>query len=449
MRLEQDPKPPFVHLARSDVQMTEFFNRHVLPMVWPGHEVAAVDLQRLFWTPGQERAALYELRFGAPTEAPVQAVVTFAEGKRALAKVYARHYSGDATSSDKRPRPALFLPDHRCLVEFFPNDWRLPSLARLTSPGEMLPILVAALGNEAEPHQWRCDVSVLKYRPHNRCVLLYKVRAPDSDDRREVVGKVYKNATKAAKTYAKQRRLHAAAADRGLTIPRPLALVDELNLVLMDRVRGASMQNLLHMNADPEPMARTAAAALATLHSLPFEGSDVRGFPHLLMRYRKQVDCLRLVAPDLAAEIDNLVSRIERWEGECAPVAPCLIHGDYTLDQLLLGDGGVAIVDLDSIGPGDPAIDVGSFMAKCRTNAQLMGEKRAELPEYFLAEYLARAGAGSGFAERAQVYCSLKFVRKAVRAFLSKPHRYARSPISSLPAILLKEAARHLSGRVT
>ncbi len=440
---ERDPNLPFMHLLWSDSKMVEFFNREVFPEVWPGHKIASVAQESMTWRPGKRCAAVYELRSDDPAETPpLRTVISFDQDDSKLGDAFADNYGPDFEMSGEGPLPGLFLPDHCCLVEFFPHDCMLPSLANATELGEMLPFIAAALGDGGDPHQWDCQISALRYRPHHRCVLLYSVQTPESDERREVIGKLYRKAAKAKKAFASNLALHEAAAGHSLIIPEPFMFVEELNLVLMECVRGPTMKELFRKTSDNEWMVRTAAAAVATLHSLPYEGGDVRSVQSELTRVRRNAEPLHLVASELAGQLDDVLDRIARLADRLACPRPCVIHGALRPAHLIVVVDDVALIDLDGVGLGDPAFDLAEFMSKCMTQAQISNEDaRAGLSEYFLAEYHARVGTDEGLADRVRIICGLTFVTRAIRSFLRAPHRYANEPQSSRPVKYLKEAA--------
>lgn len=49
---------------------------------------------------------------------------------------------------------------------------------------------------------------------------------------------------------------------------------------------------------------------------------------------------------------------------------PVLVHGDFSADQVVMGDVAPVILDWDNVGLGDPARDLGSFLA--RMDAQVI-----------------------------------------------------------------------------
>ena len=234
--------------------------------------------------------------------------------------------------------------------------------------------------------------------------------------------------------------IHTCDCNFGWDIAR--MLVDDLKLVLMECVRGPTMKELFRKPSDNEWMVRTAAEAVATLHSLPYEGGDVRSVQSELTRVRRNAEPLHLVASELAGQLDDVLDRIARLADRLACPRPCVIHGALRPAHLIIVVDDVALIDLDGVGLGDPAFDLAEFMSKCMTQAQISNEDaRAGLSEYFLAEYQARVGTDEGLADRVRIICGLTFVTRAIRSFLRAPHRYANEPQSSRPVKYLKEAA--------
>src|SRR5207237_595393 len=74
-----------------------------------------------------------------------------------------------------------------------------------------------------------------------------------------------------------QNVLHTQAAARGLIIPKPLKVIEEWGLLLMERVPGTSMRPRVKQGRAPQQLTEViglAAAALASLHRLRFESQE-------------------------------------------------------------------------------------------------------------------------------------------------------------------------------
>ena len=447
--LKQDPKLQFLEMAWSPGDMADLFNRRVLPTVYPGHEVTEVSIDNMIYSPGRRCYVLYSLRGVDPTESgePSRlALATFAKAKK-LQSIYLHDGADNGSRSAGRgSTPVVFMPEYGCLVEFFPMDWQLPSLATATAPREIESFLAHVgvdVGNSSTDR--RTEVKVLHYAPHRRCVLQYMMELPEGPMR--VVGKLYRTGSEVAQARHIQDRLRPLAKAHGINIPRVLGVVEGLNLLLMEWVNGINMRDhLLETRSvdDAREVARRAAETLAAIHSLHIEGQRMRTLENDLKGIRVRAKRFHLVAPQLARQVDALLDRIALLAGRCTAGTPALIHGDYTPRQMLLNGGQLAVLDFDMTCLGDPAIDVGNFMAQLLKEAVYTGKDYLrQLSSYFLDEYEA-CSSRDGLAERVRLMQSLACVRLAVRRFRHEPYSYAVEGPQSFPVLMLEEAANCL-----
>jgi hypothetical protein len=439
-----DPQLPSLDLAWSPSRVAELFARRVLPALNSRQEVAALSLKTETYTPGRECVVLCSLRFVDSEAAPVFALATFS-GDEYIESIHARHYEAGVAVANGLSGRGVLLPEYGCLVEFFPADWKLPSLPRAADGVVMAPLLTRHLADLRSRPQ--ADVRVLRYRPHKRCLLLYAAKG--AAGRREVIGKVYKQAPRAAEAAGRQRILRNETADSGLVIPEPLAVLPALNLLLMERLPGRPMNDVLRVgprDGQEQFLARRAAVALSILHSLRPGHGEVHSLADELGRIRRRVDELQLVAPVLVARMTALLDRIASEADRNGSPRPSLLHGDFKPSQLLVDRGHLAVLDLDRAWLGDPALDVGNFKAQCRKEAILTGRDALRgLARPFLDEYGRRAPT-DGLALRARLFETLALIRMADRRFRLDPPSYAVSPAASLPVRLLNEAADCLAG---
>src|SRR5438477_1878190 len=188
--LKATPALPVLQMAWAPSQMLQFFNHQVLPRVWPGQHVTALAIEDMTHRADHQFEILYALQMGdPPSDQGQRVVVTLAPATR-LEEIYRCHYGGaDGAASRPTPRPVIFLPESECLVEFFPVDWQLPALAWALEPGAIASCL-SPQGPQAEPARGLLQVEVLRYRLRSRrCVLRYRVEAPDGRGSQEVIGK--------------------------------------------------------------------------------------------------------------------------------------------------------------------------------------------------------------------------------------------------------------------
>jgi len=440
--LSADPDLPFVDIARSGGKMLDFLNGAVLPLAWPGHAVRKLEQREMAYTPGRKCTALYSLEFADQSPGgSVRASVSFAKDDR-LEELYRLFYGGSKTTNGLPA--AVNLPDYRCLVEFFPMDGRLPALFRCVDPKKVADRLVSALDGGGVNGRTGVEVAILKYRPHETCVLSYTVRPP-GECQRDVVGKVYREASRAQRVWESLKSLEG---NSGVIIPRPLGFINEWNLVLMERAPGVSMKNMLEeadTNVQARELSRLAAAALVAFHQMQLNSREIRTVEMELARVQKRTSRLHFVAPDLERALQSILDEVSPLliGGYAYPLTP--IHGDCKPSQFLINRDRVAIVDFDGTCLGDRAIDLGNFMAQFHKYALTSGNRYLkELPEYFLAEYLARSP-DPGLERRSRLFLAVSLLRMAVRSFEGFPPSYRRQDALSLEDLLLQEAENCLS----
>ncbi len=187
----------------------------------------------------------------------------------------------------------------------------------------------------------------------------------------------------------RERAINEAEALRllgGITPDRVPALID------LDRERCALVTSaapagwaswktrLLDGIADPRT-AESLGEILARWHAATFRDERVRAaFPDTVLFRQLRVDpYYRVTAarrPDLAPHIERYVERMQH-------VRLCLVHGDFSPKNVLVGDG-IWVIDFEVAHVGDPVFDV-AFML----NHLLL--KRVHMPRIRGAEESVRA----------------------------------------------------------
>lgn len=425
-----DPQLPFLELAWSRERMSKL---PVFGLFWPGRSLESLNIDHMTYTPGKHCVLLYSVRLAGVAE-PARVVATF-EGDDRLAGLYPTLSERDGNGAQGTVTPSgYYLPEYRCVVEQFPADYMLPALRPA-----MDPVHLSALSESHDsPPPREADlgsVSVLRYRPHKRCVLLYT----PADRRPERIVKVYPGGGRAIKAMAAMTSLHAQSTALGVTVPKPVGQFGDL--VLMERLEGESMKRSLSGAAltDARPMVARAAEALAALHRMHVQASRVRTFEREIDAVRSRAEKLREAAPGFVRRVQGLIDQlaaIDRgYVGEW-----CYTHGDFKPAQILVHGDRVSVVDFDHADVGDPALDVGKFMAELYKESLDAGRASArDLADCFLSAYQVRARR-EGLEHGALLFFRLALLRMAIRRFRQAPLRGEGHGMPSPPMLLLAEA---------
>ena len=244
----------------------------------------------------------------------------------------------------------------------YPVDGRLPGLVEAAAPASAL-----ELANQhilTMPAR-RARVQLIRYRPEFRAVL------------RHILGPV--------RLYARVMRpvdvepflaAHAVAAQSGFVVPCLAGCWHEGGIVWLTEIRGRDLRSRIRKGRFP--VTARLLDGLASLWSAPMPAGSLRPFS-LERAYARALRSFRHNLRDYAESTVKLNSLADALDGFVRAWRPSgMAHNDFYDDQLLaLPGGGLALVDLEDIAPGDALLDVGNFLAHLRWSGQSRSQSRA------------------------------------------------------------------------
>jgi Phosphotransferase enzyme family len=287
------------------------------------------------YRPGRRLLVLYELDLdGASTLAHLTMV-------RRPEKLWGRIVAAGLADRARR------VPELGGVLELFPADVGLPGLAGAMARG---------------------PAELVRYKPGRRAVLRY-------DD---AYGKLRAD-TAGALHVALGRQL----IELGIPTPAPLAYLPELRMTLHEELRGTRLAEL--RGPELETWMEPVAEALAQLHATTVPGLPAHSMEQELEDLRAAADTAAALLPyrraDVEALLARLVASLAAW-----PPGTATIHGSFHDDQVLVGDDGVSLLDLDSAAVGEPLLDVGHFASYLAAAGETAARER----------FLAACGAPPG-----------------------------------------------------
>jgi aminoglycoside phosphotransferase (APT) family kinase protein len=249
----------------------------------------------------------------------------------------------------------------------YPFDPALPGLQDAVTPPGVAAVAGAIVGSHPE-------LTMRAYRPARRAVIHAE------GDRGEVYLKVVR-----PKVFDSMVATHRALAAAGLPVPDVLAGDPATGILVLRALPGNGLRDRLRAGSRPWPDAAEVLAVLDRLAEVdPVPGMDPvspisRGVStHLTMLER----ALGVVDP----AIDDLRRLlVDGWSaGTPEPVRPAsLIHGDLHEAQLLVDGAAITgVLDIDGVGPGDRADDLGRFLGHVSALALGSGRHRAAVDAY-------------------------------------------------------------------
>jgi aminoglycoside phosphotransferase (APT) family kinase protein len=299
----------------------------------------------------------------------------------------------------------LYEPELRLLLRCPLTDEKLPGLAVALDAEAMKPWLACCMDLvPAGPESIvACAVETLRYKPGKRCTLRYRLESIDPKDGQthqgSCIGKIYADRQEGEQVFATMVELAALGFGRdaadGIKIPLPYGYVSELQMLLLEDVAGAPLKQSLSSPELAEHL-RAAARALAKIHCCSLRVTRGYAVEERLATLQRGVTRAAQICPELAEPFEVSLRRIVGSAAGLRCPEPVLVHRDFQYNQLLVGQEStgrpptVTIIDFDTLCHGDPAIDVGSFLAHLRWQGFLLAWPEEDVSRHvgaFLAGY--------------------------------------------------------------
>ena len=241
------------------------------------------------------------------------------------------------------------------------------------------------------------EARLVRHKPGRRALIEYRLVLANGIDHLRAIGKIRAKRSD-RRTYRLNQAIDSATRDTRsdgvLRVPRPLAEVPALNMWLQQRVDGEDGWSAFASPCGGQA-ARRIAHALFELHQLRLEVEKTHDSTDELAILDQRLDRLQAAMPLLARRIQKLRDSCHRVAAPLAHRRLCNIHRDFYPDQVILQGQQVYLLDLDLYCRGDPAVDLGNFIAHLQeADLRRFNEpkKSAQLADTFLATYCELSG---------------------------------------------------------
>lgn len=273
-------------------------------------------------------------------------------------------------------------------------------LARALDPSWITPALQRALGPAWQDARL-APPRLLRHKPGRRALIAYDIARDGGVE--TLIGKLRfrgldRNGFEVQRALARRSPALLApvsrtepsgtALDAALVVPEVVGSLPEIGLWLQRELPGASCCPQLRRGADRQ-LAVRLADALACLHEMPVATLRRWSVADELRVLAERLANARRDRPDLAARIDAVLSACHH-HGARLPSTPLTgVHRDFHPGQVLIDGERLVLLDFDLYAVGDPALDVGNFIAHL-TELALRRYHLADALEPLQLAFLAR-----------------------------------------------------------
>ncbi len=267
------------------------------------------------------------------------------------------------------------MTDYRVIDELRASeDPKLPFVARALDPAVVddciAPLVCRSDGERASIRLH--EARVVRHRPGRRCVIEYRFGSKQASTlpisppwSSWVFGKLRARGAD-VRTHQVLEAFWEAGfrpdSGRGAAVPEPIGVVSELHMTIQRGVPGQLVTELASGPGGVEVMSRVAEA----LHQLHFAEVTARRRHSLADELRILNEQLRIAAqthPQWGERIERILRACEKLASSLKPSPLRGIHRDFYPDQVIVDGDRLSLLDLDLYAVGDPALDVGNFVA--------------------------------------------------------------------------------------
>jgi Phosphotransferase enzyme family len=355
----------------------------------------------------------------------------------AVVELYAKAHGSDAAvklqKARKRPSSPGPLGPGRVVLEAdaivvcsIPNDRKVKALPYLVDAEARKRLFHQLLPDR--PDLWEGTVRRLAYKPERRYV------AQVLADSQAVVRAYTKSGYQEV-----QRKVGALGSHQSLRIAPQIGRSDHRCILVFEWLPGLLLSEAI---AAPELSLEAVAAvgaALTALHAQPGDRLTQLTRAAEAATLLEVASGLGHVCPPLLRQANDLAQRLAGQLAQ-APLMNRSIHGDFYAKQVLLATDSVAILDLDEAVHGDPAADLGNFIAHLHRDA-LRGNMAPSLVEPVRDALLEgyRLATRGPLPDRIELYTAIGLLRLA-----HDPFRHCEPNWPERTEALLQRAAEIL-----
>ncbi len=326
--------------------------------------------------------------------------VSHTRGREAVV-TYEAEWPDDAYLPNERFTVYL-EPANRLRISRFPDDDYLPGLGEACDP-ESAQRLVSKHVMSISPRRMR--VQVIRYRPRSHAVLRHRM------GRSRLYVRVVRPSTVPAILQSAE-----LIGRSDFAVPRLAGLWQEGGVLWFSEIPCTNLRRLVRRGEQPAP--ELILDALESLWAVPEEDSGSVPFD-LPGAYRRARAILsHSVGEDggglqeYGRAVQALDPFVESWQ------ATGIAHNDFYDDQMVvLPDGRICLVDIEGVGPGEPMLDAGNFLAHLNWASQVSrrGSSFGDYHEAFRDASLERFGWAEEELDLREAVCLFRICTNAVR----------------------------------
>jgi thiamine kinase-like enzyme len=235
-------------------------------------------------------------------------------------------------------------------------------------------------------------IQVIRHKPGRRCLIEYEL-LNNHGQTITLIGKIRAKGTD-FNSYELQKSLwqkgFADDSADGISVPQPVGIIPEWQMWLQRKVQGAFATQFL-TQTNTSFLAKRIAEVAHKLHQTNISPRRSHTMSDELRILNERIPLVMQQYPEWKKRLEQILAA-SNYLGENTPEQKhCGIHRDFYPDQVIINGSRLYLIDLDLYCEGNPAIDIGNFIAHIKEyslrilgNSEALSDWETALTEKFI-----------------------------------------------------------------
>jgi len=245
------------------------------------------------------------------------------------------------------------------------GDAQMPFLKDALDPAEATRQLQSCISESRPVEGVVCAIRVRRYKPGRRCLIEYQLRTKNGG-RLAFLGKVRAKEPDRSIFAVVQSIWNAgfsSDAPDGICVPEPIGMVPAFNMWLQTKIESAELATDVLRRPGGRALASRIAEAARKLHLTGIPTPRQHTLTDELRILRDRLSKVQELRPEWEQRLDRLAVACDQLARSLSSPASAGIHRDFYSDHVLVHGSRLWLVDFDLYCHGDPALDMGNFIA--------------------------------------------------------------------------------------
>ncbi|HYX19185.1 MAG TPA: phosphotransferase [Nostoc sp.] len=222
-------------------------------------------------------------------------------------------------------------------------------------------------------------IQVIRHKPGRRCLIEYEL-LNNHGQTITLIGKIRAKGTDfnsyELQKYLWQKGFADDSAD-GISVPQPIGIIPEWQMWLQRKVQGAIATQFL-TQTNTIFLAKRIAEVAHKLHQTNIPPCRSHAMSDELRILNERIPLVMQQYPEWKKRLEQILAASNHLGENTPELKRCGIHRDFYPDQVIINRSRLYLIDLDLYCEGNPAIDIGNFIAHIKEySLRILGNSEA------------------------------------------------------------------------